>query len=58
MWYVCDVLYGVLYVCVDCFAMRGCVVSRRYIHICHSNVFSVINMYLAHLKFCVVCING
>ena len=27
-------------------------------NICNSNVFSVVNMYLDHLKFCVVCING
>ena len=32
--------------CVD-------VPSRRYINVCHSDVFSVVNMYLAHLKFCV-----
>ena len=38
--------------------MRGCAVSRRYIYVCNSDVFSVVNMYLDHLKFCVVCING
>ena len=38
--------------------VRGCGVSRRYIHFCNSDVFSVVNMYLDHLKFCVVCING
>ena len=30
VWYVCDVLYAVLYVCVNCFVVRGCAVSRRY----------------------------
>ena len=30
MWYVCDVLYAVLYVRVSCFVVRGCAVSRRY----------------------------
>ena len=36
MWYVCDVLYAVLYV-------RGCAVSRRYINVwnCNSDVFYV-----------------
>ena len=34
MWYVCDVLYAVLNVCVSCFVERGCVVSRRYIDRC------------------------
>ena len=56
MWYVnvCDVLY----VCVNCFVVRGCAVSRRYIDGCNYDMFSVVNVYLDHLKFCVVCING
>ena len=58
MWYICDVLYAVLYLRVKCFVMRGCAVSRRYIHVCNSDVFSVLNMYHAPLKLCVVCING
>ena len=58
MWYVCDVLYAVLYVHVSCFVVRGCTVSRRYIHVCNCNMFSVVNEYLDHLKFCVVCIDG
>ena len=29
-----------------------------YINVCNSDVFSVVNMYLDHLGFCVVCING
>ena len=55
MWYVCDVLYPVVYVCVDCFVLRGCAVSRRYINVCIGDVFGVVNKYLDHLKFCVVC---
>ena len=58
MWYVCDVLYAVLYVRVNCFVVRRCAVSRRYIHVCNSDVFSTVNMYLDHLKFCILCING
>ena len=27
MWYVCDVMYAVLYVCVSCFVVRGCAVE-------------------------------
>ena len=39
--------------------MRGCAVSRRCINVCNSDVFSsVVNMYLGHLMFCIVCING
>ena len=56
MWYVCDVLYAVLYVCVSYFVVRECAVSRRYIDVCYCDMFSVV--YLDHLKFCVVCING
>ena len=58
MWYVCDVRYAVLYIRVNCFVVRGCAVLRRYINICNSYVFNVVNMYLDHLKFCVVCINS
>ena len=32
-WYVCDVLYAALYVCVCCFVLCGCAVSRRYIDV-------------------------
>ena len=56
MWCVCDVLYAVLYVRVSCFVVRGCAVSRRYINVCNCDMFSVV--YLYHLKFCVVCIDG
>ena len=58
MWYFCDVLYAMLYVSVSCFVVRGCAVSRRYIHICNCDMFSVVNVYLDHLKFCVVCIDS
>ena len=53
MLYVCYVLYAVLYVCVNCFVVCGCAVSGRCIHLCNSNVVSVVNMYLDHLKLCV-----
>ena len=35
VWYVCDVLYAVLYVRVSCSVVRGCAVSRRYINVCN-----------------------
>ena len=54
MWYVCDVLC----VGVCCFVVCGCAVSRRYIDVCYCDMFSVVNVYLDYLKFCVVCING
>ena len=38
--------------------MRGCAVSRRYKDVCYCNMFSVVNVYLDHLKLCVVCINS
>ena len=58
MWYVCDGLYAVLYVCVCCFVVFGCADSRRYIDVYYCDMFSVVNVYLDHLKCCVVCING
>ena len=58
MWYVCDVLYAVLYVRVICFVVRGCVVSRRIINVCNCDMFSVVNVYLDHFKFYGVCSNG
>ena len=57
MWYICDVLYAVLYIRVSCFVVRECAVSRRYINDCKCYMFSVVNVYLDHLKLCVVCIN-
>ena len=38
--------------------MRGCAVLRRYINVYNCHMFSVVNVFLDHLKFCVVCING
>ena len=58
VWYVYDVMDAVLYVLVNSFIVRGCAVSRSYINVCDSDVFSVGNMYLDHLMFYVVCING
>ena len=58
MWYVRGVLYAVLYVRVSCFVVRGCGVSRRYIYVCYCDMFSVVNVYLNHLNFYVVCINS
>ena len=58
MWYVCDVLYAVLYVRVSCFVVRGCGISRSYIDVCYCDMFSVVNVYLDHWKFCVGCINS
>ena len=58
MWYGYDVLYAVLYVCVSCFVVRGCAVSRRYIHVCNCDMFSVVNVYLDHLKLCVLMVEG
>ena len=35
-----------------------CSASMRYINVCNCDMFSVVNVYLDHLKFCVVCIDG
>ena len=54
MGYVCDVLY----VPVCCFVVRGCAVLRMYIDVCNCDMFSVVNVFLDHLKFFVVCPKG
>ena len=53
-----DILYAVLYVSASCFVVRGCAVSRKYINVCNCDMFSVVYVYLDHLKLCVVCIDG
>ena len=58
MWYVCDVLYAVQYVHVSCFVVSVCAVSRRHIRVCICDMFDLVNVYLDHLKLCVVCIDG
>ena len=58
MWYVCDVLYAVMYVHVSCFVVCGCDVSRRHIDVFNCDVFSVVTVCIDHLKLSVVCING
>ena len=58
MWYVPDVLYAVLYVRVRCFFSAWMCCSRRYINVCNCNMFSVVYVYLDHLKLCVVYIDG
>ena len=58
MWYVRDVLYVVLYVRVSCFVVCGYAVSRKYINVCNCDMFGVVNVYLDHLKFYIVCIDG
>ena len=47
-----------LYVRVSCFVVRGCAVSRRYINVGNCDMFSVVNVYLDHLKFCVLMVEG
>ena len=46
-----------LYARVSCFVMRGCAVSRCK-NVCNCDMFSVVNVYHDHLKYCVVCIVG
>ena len=58
MWYVYDVLYAVLYVHVSRFVVCGCPVSRRYIDVCNCDMFSFVNAYRDHLKFCVLMVEG
>ena len=54
----CDVMYGVLYVRVNCFECVDVQSRGKDINVCNSDMFSVVHMYLDHLRFYVVCING
>ena len=47
-----------LHVRVNCFVVRYCSISKRYINVCNSDVFSTVNMHLGNLKPCIVCIHG
>ena len=58
MWYVCDVLYAVLYVRVNSFVVCRCAVSRRYLNFCNCDMFSVVNVYLDHWRLCVLMVEG
>ena len=40
------------------FVVCGWAMSRRYIDVFYYDMFIVVNVYLDHLKFCVVCINS
>ena len=39
-----------------CYLLSSVAISVR--NVCNCDMFSVVNMYLDHLKFCIVCING
>ena len=56
MYDVCDLLYALLYVSLSCFVVRGYAVSRRYIKVCYSDVYSIVNMYLGHFKLPTPCL--
>ena len=43
---------------VVCPCQLFCSAWMWYIDVCYCDMFSVVNVYLDHLKFCVVCINS
>ena len=58
MWYVCDVLYAVLYVYVYCFVVRGCAVSRRYIDVCYCDMFIQYTLTIFSSVSCILMVEG
>ena len=44
----CSVVFGTLF----------CVRWSELLNVCNCDMFSVVHVYLDHLKFCVVCIDG
>ena len=51
-------LWCAVYPCQKFCSACMCCLLEVYIYVCNSDVFSVVNMYLDHLKFFVLCING
>ena len=58
MWYVSDVLQSVLYISVNCFVVRGCTVSRRYILVCNSDVQIIAALGGKVMYLWKLCLNG
>ena len=60
MWYVCDVLYAVLYVRVSCFVVRECAVSRRYINVCNCDMLVLLmcTLTICSSVLCVLMVEG
>ena len=52
----CDIC-NVVCLCVLFCSVWMCCLEEVY-RCCYCDMFSVVNVYLDHLKFCVVCING
>ena len=52
--------------CTECSGVRPCQLFcsvwmcclEEVYNVCNCDMFSVVNLYLDHLKLCVVCING
>ena len=57
MWYICDVLYAVLYVRVNCFVVRGFVVSKKLYVFVVVMCLMLLIMFLHHLRLYVVYIH-
>ena len=57
MWYASDVLYAVFCPCQLFCSAWMCCLEEVYKGLQY-DMFSVVNVYLDHLKLCVVCIDG
>ena len=53
MLYIWDVA---LYVCVSCFVVRGCAVSRRYINVCNCDMLSMCILTICSSVLCVLMV--
>ena len=42
----------------ECGMFVMCCLEEVYIYVCYCDMFSVVNVYIDHLKLCVVCINS
>ena len=55
MWYVCDIMYVVLYIRISCFAVRVCVVARRPPAVCKLSARTVVKLCIC---WCVIYKGG
>ena len=55
VWYVCDVLNAVVYVCVSSHVVRGCDVARRYIKRWECNEEFFYDLHFLASTTCVGC---
>ena len=58
VWYVCDVMFAVFYVRVNCFVGRGRAVSRKFMNVCNSDMLLICTLTIISSGVCVLIVEG